>query len=118
MDYNPSHSQLLIRKHKVEGVSCNVDILFKGMYSLNIPVHYEGLSIYMTEREINQTSNNVADRIFVFKLIDNLGSIGYIDASALGVFENDLNFSDSSLGEFTWSSKNVSKLWVTEKDYY
>jgi hypothetical protein len=117
MDYDQSHSQLLIRKHKHEDGGRNTDILFKGVYSMNIPILFKGIDIYAVIRSIDQTVSNSANRSFVFKLIDSLECVSYIDASAFGVFENTLNFAETSLGDFLWTPENSSKLWVTEKDF-
>lgn len=48
---------------------------------------------------------------FVFKLIDNSGTITYIDASAAGIYINELDYQTSSLGEFAWSKDNQCIAW-------
>lgn len=116
IDFNQSHNELLFRKHKSNAGDANIDLLFKGVYSLNIATTYKGISILLVDRAEGNTCSNAAERDFIFKLLDNVGLETYIDASACGVFSNQLEFGVSSLGDFTWSDDNKCLSWFTEKE--
>ena len=113
-DYDQSHSLLLFRKHKGKHLEYNIDVLFKGVYSLNISIIYKGLHIYSVDRLNNQTANNLANRNIVFMLRDNEELISYIDAAAFGVFENSLNYTESSLSNFKENTAKKPKIWFAE----
>ena len=42
----------------------------------------------------------------IYKIVDGTGNIGFIDASVFVVFHNKLDILKTSLGDFTWSTKN------------
>lgn len=114
MDFNQSHNELLLRKHKSKNEDYNIDILFKGVYSLNTTIIYRGVSITIIDRADGQTCNNLANRKFIFKISDTTGVNGYIDAAAFGVFKNKLEYEVTSLGEYTWSKENELIFWSNE----
>ncbi len=43
--YTVSHGQLLIRSTKSDSVSTRVDVLFKGVLSINLPTLFNGLTV-------------------------------------------------------------------------
>lgn len=115
VDFNPSHNELLFRCRKTGANECNIDILFKGVYALNMTCIYRGIHISLIDRVDAYTVNNLANRNFIFRVNDNSGLTTYIDAAAAGVFKNQLDYNLSSLGDFTWSEDNQLLLWSHEK---
>jgi hypothetical protein len=114
IDFNQSHNELLFRKHKSKDNEFNIDILFKGVYSLNLTIMYKSISISIVDRQLGQTCNNLADRQFIFKITDKSNAECYIDAAAFGIFRNKLDYNVSSLGDYTWSNENESIYWSSE----
>jgi hypothetical protein len=115
-DYNRSHSQFLFRKYKLNENDFNVDIIFKAVFSLNIQIVFNGLKIFIERRLDMPTIVNPANRKFILKLIDNEGVISYMDCGALGIFENSLEYFQSSLGDNLDPERNKPILWLTDKE--
>ncbi|QDK82752.1 hypothetical protein EXU85_30750 [Spirosoma sp. KCTC 42546] len=115
-DFNASHGELLLRKHK-SGGTFNTDIRFKGVHSLNVINRFRGLTIFaVTQVESILCDIGEASK-FVFKLIDNKSQLEcFINASAFGVYQNTLDSEVSSLGEFAWSDENECLYWSGEDE--
>lgn len=111
IDFNESHNELLFRCRKSENGEHNIDILFKGVYSLNSSTIFRGITIILALRKEGATISNTAHRDFIFKISDNSGLIAYIDAAVVGGFKNNLDYQISSLGDFTWSESNELLFW-------
>lgn len=111
VDFNESHNELLFRCRKTGEIEYNIDILFKGVYSLNSVTTYRGIHISIIPRQTGFTVSNVANRDFIIKISDNAGLLTYIDAIVVGGFKNHLDYQISSLGEFTWSNVNELLFW-------
>jgi hypothetical protein len=116
IDFNESHSEILIRKYKTNQDDFNTDILFKGVYSLNIAVCYEGFKIEVVEKQKGQISKLFHIPHFTFRISDNNKVVSFIDAVAVGIFNNTLDYPVSSLGDFTWSKENKNIYWYPEKE--
>ena len=115
LDYNRSHSELLIRKRTIN--HANVDIIFKSVQLIFIPTALIGIEIILlndaTEilrlKEKYHLTTDYGYRIYIIKNIG--GNEFYLNAGVFGVFNNDLDILVSSLGDFTWSSSNKLIYW-------
>lgn len=92
-----SHYELLLRSYAHGNRDYNIDILFKGVYSLNIITSYKGLTISAIPNRDNYVVLNSSEE-YIFKLT-NLDRIStYINAAGFGVFHNKQQFRETSLG--------------------
>jgi hypothetical protein len=106
LDYSPSHSEMVIRK--IDKIAKqNIDLFFKAVYNIQLTVKLEGIKVYKVPRHDDLFSYpNPGDRIELYKITDNNGFVGYVDASVFVVFHNELDILQTSLGDFTWSEGN------------
>lgn len=114
IDFQMSHSELLLRSYAYSDQAHNIDILFKGTHSLNMTTTLKGLKIYavpISPKHISGVLENGEE--FIFKLLSDQ-TAHYINASAFGVFHNQLGFGCSSLGDFMWSDENECVFWSHE----
>jgi hypothetical protein len=106
LDYSPSHSELVIRKID-KSANHNIDLFFKAVYNIQMTVKLEGVKVFKVHRQKDLFAfPNPADRIELYKITDNSGFVGFIDASVFVVFHNELDLLQTSLGDFTWSEGN------------
>lgn len=118
IDFNNSHNELLFRKYKAQENDYNIDIMFKGVLSLNIITAYKGIEIVVCDAVNGQTSKNYDFEKFIFKILDGVNISTYISAAAFGVFKNKLDYSITSLGDFMWSKENELIFWShDDKDF-
>ena len=106
LDYSPSHSEMVIRK--IDKVARhNIDLFFKAVYNIQVTVKLEGIKVFKVPRHDDFFDfPNPANRTELYKITDNSGFVGYIDASVFVVFHNSLDILMTSLGDFTWSEGN------------
>lgn len=102
-DFHISHGQMLIRSAKMNENEFNIDIIFYDVKFLQIPDFMKGISIKKAEinnnllhydsirRKLNFKEN------FLFEVISE-DEVFLIGASFFKVFENSLDFNESSLG--------------------
>ena len=101
-DYFPSHKQLLIRSSKTNENSKNIDVVFFGVNYLQIPTSFKGMSIDVLDKDDLiitkelETFRNLGNN-YIFK-ISSEKSISFLVASFVRVFENSLEFNETSLG--------------------
>lgn len=102
-DYFVSHRQFLLRSVKDGDSEKNIDIIFFDTSYIKGPTNYKGvvisklvdLSALRSIRSDSDTQGNV------FTLKDTSSNIKtYIVASMVKVYENDLEFNETSLGLF------------------
>lgn len=117
LDYKRSHSELLLRKRK-DGV--NIDIVFKSTQVLLLPTTIQGVEISVIGennlprflRESYYFSQEYGYKLYCIK--DNAGKLFYLNGGVFGVFKNELDILESSLGDFMWSSNNELLFWSVE----
>ena len=110
LDYSPSHSEMIIRKRD-KTTNTNIDLFFKAVYNIQLTVKLDGIKVFKVPRQDESfVFPNPADRMELYKITDNIGFIGYIDASVFVVFHNSLDALQTSLGVFTWSENNKEVL--------
>jgi hypothetical protein len=106
-DYNVSHGELLIRSAKTQEHKKNIDVIFFGVKYIKLFVFLWGVSIINIdnsklinfESELLDTHfSNDTGNIF---MISSKGEKFYIVASYFKIYENDLNFGETSLGVLT-----------------
>jgi hypothetical protein len=106
LDYAPSHSQMVIRKRD-KVAKTNTDLFFKPVCNIQLNVRLEGIKVFKVPRAGHFFDYpNATHRKEIYKIIDNTGHCGYIDASVFVVFRNSLDILETSLGDFTWSVEN------------
>lgn len=116
IDYNPSHSQLLLRKRERKE-HFNIDIVFKSIQYISIPIEMNGIeiSIINVKSEIDLIKEKFSFTTdFGYKIYSIRTSkeeLFFLNASVFGVFKNDLDILESSLGDFTWSEGNKLIYW-------
>ena len=109
LDYSPSHSEMIIRRiNKTDPDNVfNIDLFFKAVYNIQLGTKLTGIKVYKVDRNDAATSiPNVVDRKEIYKIIDDEGNVGFIDASVFVVFHNNLDILTTSLGDFTWTKEN------------
>ena len=100
--YHVSHDQLLLRSPKIKGYKENIDIVFIGVIYLQLFTMLSGLTIRKIDWNTEVMYESVMNEINYEE--DNLyevvsGNEKYlIVAACVCVFENDLEFGESSLG--------------------
>lgn len=116
LDYNRTHSQLLLRKRE-NGV--NTDILFKSVQSIFMPLNLNGLGLKLVEDlnelvDIQVRYGMKTELGYKIYQIETEGPIlFYINAGAVGVFINELDILESPLGDSMWSDSNKLIHWVS-----
>jgi hypothetical protein len=102
-DFMISHGQLLLRAGKDDDNSKNIDIIFFGVRYIQLFISLLGVSIRLADDNknlikydcVNSFLNN--DENYLFE-IETKGGIFYIVASYFKVYENELEFNETSLG--------------------
>ena len=101
--YSVSHRQLLLRSVKTNSIATRVDVLFKNVFSINLPTVIEELRVAEADphsaRAILQSSSHEEDlpvrdtRVF---LLTGNGWNGVIVAGYVGVAEDTGDYDDPS----------------------
>lgn len=119
LDYLPSHNQLLIRSLNNQDRDYNIDIIFKGVSSLLILTYLNGIEIDLFE--LNQNKFLIEDYKFkedknyrIFSIKDNDGKTYFINAMCFGVFHNQLDILETSIGRYDWGDLGEKILWYAE----
>lgn len=95
-DFLVSHRQLLLRSDKIKGYKENIDIIFFDTEYLELPTTLSGISLEESsvaeaDLKIKNTSGKVV------RVETDSGSF-HIICSSIGIFENTLDFNETSLG--------------------
>jgi hypothetical protein len=101
-DYLVSHGQLLIRSDKRKGGNENIDIIFFDTSFVQLFTMLFGITIRMVAKStvanyisVNKYLSEEENNLFE---IESGGEKYYIAASFVRVFENELEFNETSLG--------------------
>jgi hypothetical protein len=90
-DFLRSHSQLLIRSDKNDVNHNNIDLIFMAVDEILLPHHFsKGISIEIIE------DDGIKKKFLITSFED--GKTYYVIASYLAIYENSLNYNESSLG--------------------
>jgi len=101
-DFVISHGQLLLRSQKNDESGNNIDIVFSGTTYIQLFSRLNGLVITRIENDISNISHSSVkkfleyDNNYLFEIESN-GEKYSIAASFVTVYENKLEFSESSL---------------------
>ena len=111
LDFSPSHNQVLIKsKRNKKDRNHNVDVIFKGVEYLFFPTSIKGIEISFLEPESYAKSivktykieDSVDYKNFVLK--NSEGKEFVINAMSLGVYKNQLDILESSIGRYDLSN--------------
>lgn len=102
-DFAVSHGQLLLRASKDENNLKNIDIIFFGVRYIQLFTSLLGISIRLVDKNkslidydsVSSLLNSEENCLFE---IETKGDVFYIAASYLKVYENELEFNETSLG--------------------
>jgi len=116
LDYNITHSQLLIRSVKNKNRAYNIDILFKPASLMLIPAVFYGIEITLCDSDevigylVEKYGFKVGKDYKVFSIKSMNDNVFYINAMAVYVFHNELGQSESSMNglESCFGEKIVS----------
>ncbi len=113
-DYLQSHNQLLIRSSKNDDIESNIDIIFFGIKYIQLETYCNGLIIsYIKEKDFKAISHftfpDLVDIDNVFEIKSGDKSF-YVVCAFLKVFENKLEFKETSLGiaEYKGRDKEIA----------
>jgi hypothetical protein len=101
-DFVISHGQLLLRSQKKDGIGNNIDIIFFGTTYIQSFNRLSGLRISRMENGISEINYGTVNKFleydnnYLFQIESNNEKY-FIAASFVTVFENQLEFSESSL---------------------
>jgi hypothetical protein len=97
-----SHGQLLLRSQKTNEFKNNVDVIFFGAVYIQSFARLKGLKIKRLDNDIDKISYKAVKSYLEYENnhlfeIESSGEKYYIAASFVRVFENSLDFEESSL---------------------
>jgi hypothetical protein len=103
-DFLISHGQLLLRASKDEDYNINIDIIFYDVKFIQLCTSLPGLSIKLISNNkglINEYVKSIISNNdnYIYE-VRAKGEKYYVTASFVRVFENDLEFNETSLGVF------------------
>ena len=110
-DYIISHGQLLLRSSKNEenNINNNIDIIFFDARYIQMFVNLYGITIkFMNKKEVinyksvNKYLSYETNNLFE---VESNGEKYYIAASFVGIYENDLEFNETSLGVLKYKGR-------------
>jgi hypothetical protein len=102
-DYFISHGQLLIRSDKRNGENKNIDIIFFDTSFLQLFIMLNGITIRIADKKTSMVKSLSVDNYLSYENnnlfeIESNGEKYFIAASFVKIFENDLQFKETSLG--------------------
>ncbi|WP_293308484.1 hypothetical protein [Pedobacter sp. UBA5917] len=120
IDYSPTHGQLLIRCLKNKQRDYNIDIIFKGVLHILIPVVFNGIEI--AAAEINEDNGylvanygfKISGDYRIFSITDTKSKIYYLNAMCFGVYHNKLDSLETSIGRYDMDSLGENILWYAD----
>ena len=109
-DYLISHGQLLLRSQKAKGHDQNIDIIFFDATYIQVFAYLDGVAIRKTENATGFGYNSVSSYLghnnnSLFEVETKLGEKYYIAASFFRVYENELEFGETSLGVLQYKGR-------------
>lgn len=110
LDYNISHSQLLIRGENSDEEN-NIDLIFEGVEIVNCPTNFTGIRIYQLNKEeiaFRNIKNRYSYRVF---LMITEGQEFYIKTGIMRIYKNTLNLDESSIDLTGNGQENL--IWIS-----
>jgi hypothetical protein len=121
LDYSPTHNQLLIRSMKNKKRDYNIDIIFKGVQFLLIPSIFRGIEISIAEFNDRKYKYLVEDCGFkttkdyrLFALKDTTDKVCFLNAMCFGVYHNELDILETSIGRYDIENLGEKILWYAD----
>lgn len=114
-DYSATHSQLLLRSMQSKKRGYNIDIVFKGVLLILMPSSFNGLEITLADK----ISQDILDKYEfkddknhrIFSIKDAKDYVYYINAMCFGVYHNNLDILNTSIGRYDFEDHNERVLW-------
>lgn len=117
IDFDLSHSQLLLRNKKSQSRDHNIDIIFKGVSALHINTNLEMSDIelirenevsplWKEELRLDSTGENR-----IFELKSDKSCKFYVNALCFGVYHNSLDILETSIGRYDFENFDELVLW-------
>jgi hypothetical protein len=120
IDYSATHNQLLIRNFKTKDRNYNIDIIIKGVNSLLISTTMKGINISLLKDKnkekflVDEYKFNIEYDNRIFLIDDSLGNSHYINALCFGVYHNDLDILETSIGRYDFENHGELVLWFAD----
>lgn len=114
LDYSASHKQLLIRSLRNKKKDFNIDILLKGVSFIHMPSKLQGIEIklYEPDKQMILSDSVVIDANHkVFSIADSNQRLFYVNAMSFGVYHNQLDILESSIGRYDMHNHGEQILW-------
>ena len=100
LDFQITHSQLLLRSNMT---FTNIDIIFLGVFYMDIKLHFSGLKITSCSsiimKEIEKKSGITFSDSFKVYALHSENNIYYVGALKCLIYKNEFGFNESSIKE-------------------
>ncbi len=120
IDFSATHSQLLIRSPKNRTRIHNIDIIIKGVINLTIPISFNGFDISILDDpqkvSLLSTTFNFSREYDnrIFQVQNKLNQNYFVNALCFGVYHNELDILDTSIGRYDMDDHGELQLWYAE----
>lgn len=117
LDFSLSHSQLLLRSKINTERNYNIDILFKSVNFISIPITIKGIKIsaVIDNKRLSKISKefNLLNDSRLIEIVDGKGFNFYLAANSMGVFHNKLDILETSIGRYDFSDHKDEEIdWI------
>ena len=108
-DFFISHSQLLIRSSKNDENKSNIDIVFFDVKFIQLGIYYNGLRLKLRKGDIPPTiaKEYLTDEECNLFEIESKDEKAYVIAGLVHIYENSLDFNESSLGVLQYKGRDT-----------
>ncbi|HEY4062749.1 MAG TPA: hypothetical protein VGM30_12660 [Puia sp.] len=109
-DFLTSHGQLLLRSNKTDEQKVNVDIIFFDTTYIQLTSSLYGIAVRVVDKKRAMDYNSLTSFLkyehnHLFEIETENGEKYYIAASFVRVFENGLDFNETSLGVLQYKGR-------------
>jgi hypothetical protein len=109
-DFLTSHGQLLLRSNKTDEQKGNVDIIFFNTTYIQLTSSLYGIALRIVDNKKAMDYNSLTSFLnyehnHLFEIEAENGEKYYIAASFVRVFENELDFNETSLGVLKYKGR-------------
>ncbi len=120
VDFSPTHNQVLLRCMRNKARDYNIDIIFKGVEVIMIPSLLSGIDISVIE--LNSANDFLISKFLflknkdfsIFSIKNSKGKEFFINAMCFGVYHNNLDILESSIGRYDFENFGENILWFAE----
>jgi len=120
VDFSATHSQLLLRSFKTGDRDYNVDIIIKGVSRSILPTEINGIEISVLDDDKTieflqeKFSFNTEHGYLIFLIKDNIGKEYFINGLSFGIFHNQLDILETSIGRYDFENFGELQKWYTD----